>query len=366
MNTRRWLITLVICLSVFAALAVTKVMQIRAAIAYGKSFPEPSETVEAAYAESHSTQQKISTIGELVMPQTLALHNEYEGRIVAVNFASGSIVEQGQVMIQLDIAEEVARLKAEKASAKLAKLNVERISKLRTNKTVSEERFDQAKAQYDIALANIGALQAAIDKKTLRAPFKAHTGIHDFEIGEYLSANAFVTDLVGINDYIWVDFNLPLLHAQINIGDEVTLSTLAGKNDTLQANIIAKHSIMSSESRNLRFRARLPTQARFHHNEVVKITAAVESLQLMTRVPATSILHDGLGDYVYVLEVEASGDSYRARRQSVVLGAQEGQYRSIVSGLDEGAHVAANGAFKLRSGLRVFVAQRESKLSPQH
>ena len=366
MNTRRWLITLAICISIFAALGVTKVMQIRAAIAYGNSFPEPSETVESAYAESHSVQQKVSTIGELVMPQTLALHTEIEGRIVAVNFISGAIVEQGQVLIQLDIAEEVARLQAAKASAKLAKLDVKRISKLRRNKTVSEERFDQAKAQQDIALANIGALQATIDKKTLRAPFRAHTGIHDFEIGEYLGANAFVTDLVGINDYVWVDFNLPLVHAQINIGDEVALKTLGAKHDTVNATIIAKNSIMSAESRNLRFRARLPHQARFHHNEVVNITVAVENARLMARVPTTSILHDDLGDYVYVLEAEASGESYRARRQSVVLGAEEGQFRSIVSGVDKGDHIAANGAFKLRSGLRVFVAQRQTKLPLQH
>jgi len=366
MNTRRWLITAAICISVFAALGLTKALQIRAAIAYGNSFPEPSETVEAVYAESHSSQQKVSTIGELVMPQTLALHTESEGRIVAVNFSSGAIVEQGQILIQLDIAEEVARLKAAKASAKLAKLDVERISKLRTNKTVSEERFDQAKAQHDITLANIGALQAVIDKKTLRAPFRAHTGIHDFELGEYLSANAFVTDLVGINDYIWVDFNLSLVHAQINVGDSVSLNTLGNESDALEAKIIAKHSIMSAESRNLRFRARLPAQARFHHNEVVKVTAAVESARMMARIPTTSILHDGLGDYVYTLEAEASGDSYRARRQSVVLGAEEGEFRSIVSGIDKGAYVAANGAFKLRSGIRVFVAQRESTLSPQH
>ena len=366
MNTRRWLITLAICISIFAALGVTKVMQIRAAIAYGKSFPEPSETVEAAYSETHSMQRKVSTIGEIVMPQTLAFHTELEGRIVVVNFISGAIVEQGQILIQLDISEEKARLQAAKASAKLAKLDVERISKLRDNKTVSEERFDQAKAQYDIAVANIAALKATINKKTLRAPFRAHTGIHDLELGEYLGANAFVTDLVGINDYVWVDFNLPLVHAHINIGDEVTLKTLGAESDSLKATIIAKNSIMSAESRNLRFRARLPAQARFHHNEVVNVTAAVENAQLMARVPSTSILHDGLGDYVYVLEAEASGDSYRARRQSVVLGAEEGQFRSIASGLDEGVHVAANGAFKLRSGLRVFVVQRQTTPSPQH
>lgn len=362
MNTRRWLITIALCLSVFAGLGVTKVMQIRAAIAYGNSFPEPSETVESIVSESHRIQRSVNTIGEFVMPQTLELHTEIEGRLVSVNFESGSIVEKGQLLLQLNISEEIARQQAAQASAKLAKLDVERMGKLRSNKTVSEERFDQAKAQYDIAIAEISAQQAIIDKKTLRSPFKAYAGIHDFEVGEYLEANAFVTNLVGISDSVWVDFTLPLTHADVRLGTEVDVTALGARDDVLMATIVAKDSIMSADSRNLRFRARLKFQQDFHHNQVVNVSVPVEDVQMRTRVPRTSVLHDSLGDYVYVLEAEASGKSYRAKRQSVIAGPEDEQYRSIMSGLDAGVEVAANGAFKLRDGLLVYVTERQSFL----
>ena len=52
MKTRRWLITIALCLSIFVGLGAYKVMQVRSAIAFAESFPEPSETVEAYTAES--------------------------------------------------------------------------------------------------------------------------------------------------------------------------------------------------------------------------------------------------------------------------------------------------------------------------
>jgi hypothetical protein len=39
--------------------------------------------------------------------------------------------------------------------------------------------------------------------------------------------------------------------------------------------------------------------------------------------------------------------------------------QAIVSGLDKGVYVAANGAFKLRSDLLVFVAERPKPSSAQ-
>ena len=180
MNTRRWLIALIACALVFAALAGYKVMQIKAAIAFGNSFPEPSETVEAVTVDSSRVQSYNQTIGVIVAPQSIVLRNEVAGRVSVVNFESGALVEKGRILLQFDISEEAARLKAAQAQADLARLDLQRIKKLKNSKTVSEERYDQARAQYNIASAEVNSLQAIIDKKTLRAPFAARAGLHEF------------------------------------------------------------------------------------------------------------------------------------------------------------------------------------------
>ncbi len=358
MKTRRWIITIAVCVTVFAALAGYKAMQIKGFIAFAESFPEPSETVESFVAESRQIQLSTTTIGEVIAPQTVALRNELEGRVARVNFASGDIVKQGQILLQQDVAEETARLQAAQARADLAQLDLKRVGKLRKNKTVSEERFDQAKAEYDIASADIAALKAAIDKKTLKAPFDAHTGIHEFEVGEFLQSNTLITTLVGLNNYVWIDFNLPLQQAHINIGETVSIHTNSGQPQTFEGKVIARDSVMSAQSRNLRFRVRIDTDVAFQPNAIVDVTVPLSSTNEQTIVPATAVRHDKLGDYVYILTPDESSKAFRAKRRSVITGFEDQDIIAITKGLAPGELVAANGTFKLREQLLVFTKQR--------
>ena len=357
MNTRRWLLTLTACALVFAALASYKVMQIRAAIAFGNSFPEPSETVEAVTVDSSKVQNYNHTIGVIVAPQSIVLRNEVAGRVSMVNFESGALVKQGAILLQFDISEEAARLKAAKAQAELAKLDLQRIKKLKNSNTVSEERYDQARAQYDIATAEVNSLQAIIDKRTLRAPFDARAGLHEFEVGDYLQSNTLITTLVGINDYTWVDFSLPHKQADIGLNTEVVVTTAMHPDKALTAIVVAKDSVISANSRSLRFRARLAGSSGIPPNAAVNVSVPVGEAQLRALVPTTAVRRDGLGDFVYVLEpnreVDAPEGSFRARRQSVAVGVPSEQAVAILKGLSEGDLIAANGAFKLRSGLLV-------------
>ena len=362
MNVRRWMITVVACVLIFSALAAYKVMQIRAAIAFGNSFPEPSETVEAATVESKLVQNYTRAIGEIVAPQSMVLRNETAGRVSAVNFRSGSLVQQGDILLQFDVTEETARLKAAQAQAELARLDLQRIKKLKHSDTVSQERFDQARAQYNIASAEVSFLTAVIDKKTLTAPFAARTGLHEFEVGDFLQSNTLITTLVGINDYTWVDFSLPHKQAGIDLGTEVRVSTARHPEQPLVALVVAKDSIISAESRSLRFRARLQGNTGIPPNAAVNVLVPIGAPQRLGHVPVTAVRRDGLGDYVFVLEREpaddSSGKGYRARRQSVTLGLEKDQMVAIVAGLQDGDLIAANGAFKLRNGLLVYVKPR--------
>lgn len=370
MNTRRWLVTIAICVSLFAALAAYKTLQIKSMIEFAESFPEPSETVETIIVNQQALKSQLFTLGEVVAPQTIELRNELEGRITQINFQSGSQIVQGQLLLQLDVKEEQARLQAAQARLNLAQLDRERVRQLRKNRSVSEERVDQAEAQYHIAQADIAALQATIDKKTLRAPFDASTGLHEFEVGQLIAANTLITTLVGVNDYRWVDFTLPLGKAAVDIGSKLTISQTDGT--SFDAEIIAKDSAMSASSRNRRFRARVDSNA-LPHNAAVNVLIASGQSRELPVIPATAVRRDGMGDYVYVLTPEAAGpdNAYRAQRRSITLLPEYSNPQSrddnsapevaVSKGLKAGELIAANGAFKLREGLLTYA---KSRLSP--
>jgi len=370
MNFRRWLITISLCVAVFGALATYKVMQIRAAIAFGESFPEPSQTVEASTVEEATVQSRINTIATVVAPQIVNLRNELEGRIASINFKSGDRVKAGDVLLQLNIAEEQARLKAAEARARLADLDLQRIRKLRKNQTVSEERLDQAQAQYDIARADMAELKATIDKKTLRAPFDAQTGLHQFEVGEFLSSNTVITRLVGLTDFTWVDFSLPLNQSQLSLGAEVTVFTNSAKKEPVIGNVIAQDSTVSADSRNLMYRARIVNNHNLPHNTIVNIEVPTAQKRNALTLPASAIRHDALGSFVYLLEEDSANKGYRAKRTSVKVTPEnrtknpdEHLTATITAGVEVGQLVAANGSFKLRQDLLVFVKDRPTTLS---
>ena len=367
MTVRRWLISIAACLLLLAALAAFKYHQILGFIAFAESFPEPSETVESAAVISQQTASVVSTLGEVVAPQSLELRNQLEGRIEVLNFQSGDVVKGGQVLLQLDIAEEKAQLKAARARLKLAELDLQRVRKLREGSIISAERKDQAVAQYDVARADIAVLETTIAKKTLMAPFNAYTGLHELEVGEFLPVNSLITTLIGTTDYFWVDFSLPLSEAGTALGTQITIAPVAHTDQPIVGEIIARDSVMSATSRNLRFRARIASDKDLPQNAVVNVTVPTSQAQQVLTIPATAVRRDQLGDYVFRLVADENTDqAFRAQRQSITTmrfmnggdSAVESEWVVVKEGLQEGDLVAANGSFKLRENLLVYVSER--------
>lgn len=359
MNGRRWFVTVSACVLLLAALAGFKYFQIQAAIAYGASFPEPSETVRALAVTVSPSETYTSTIGEVIAPNALMLRNELQGRITTLNMVSGEQVSKGQLLLQLDATEEQARLQAARANATLIELNLKRLEKLLSNKTASQEEVDQAQAQYAVAQANIAELAAIVAKKTLTAPFDAWIGLHDLEVGEYLDANTALVELVGVSDFLWVDFHLPLAQGVLNLGDVIEVEPPRLSESAREAVIIAKDPTLSAESRNLRYRAKIPTESALPPHSVVKVLVPTGT-QPQIHVPLAAVMRDELGAYVFRLDAEAEGEGYRAQRQSVQLGRERAEEIAILSGLAAGTMIATDGAFKLHHGMLAYIGDRPS------
>lgn len=356
MSLRRWIITLGACLLLVAGLAAIKVTQIRAAIAFGESFPEPSAHVEAVIATATEVEMAVTALGEVIPPQAVELRNELEGRVVAVNMEAGQQVEAGAVLLQLDVSEETAQLQAAQARVNLARLDLERVRKLLASKSVSAERADQARAEFEMAEATARSLQSVIERKTLRAPFAAIVGLHELEAGEFLQSNTPIVALLGVTPTLWIDFNLPLTQVLPALGEAVRIvvADAAQPAALLPAHIIARESLASATSRNIRFRAELPADPRLTPHAVVRVQVPQARASHVV-LPAAALLRDSLGDYVYVLTPDAAANGWRAQRRPVVVEREEAQTVVIRAGLQGGEKVATEGAFKLRDQLLAFV-----------
>lgn len=358
-TARRWLLLLVACLVIVAVLGGLKYVQITKAIAFGKSFPERSETVTAVIATPVSWQQRYRTIGEVRATRYVELRTEVDGKISEIGFIGGSPVVAGQSLLLLDSSEERAQLQATRAQLTLAELQLKRVAELRDRKLASENEYDSAAADKNILQANVAALAARIDKKSLFAPFDAQTGLHRLQVGQYLPANAVITELTGGLGELWVDFSLPQGKASLSIGDPVEVTSRSFSAGELTATVISADASLNLQSRSRGYRALLsdPPEA-IRPGSVVDVEVTTGSLEGVFRLPASAVRRNNFGAFVYVLkkaEAEAIAE-FRAVRRQVTVGPGDGEEIVVTSGLEPGEQVAAIGAFKLMDGLLTHVA----------
>ena len=139
MKAVSWLMVVAACVLVAAGLGYYKYRQIQAAMAFGASFPEPVEAVEAAIVREELWQPTTAVTGDVRAIQTVDVSTELAGRIVEVGFAPGASVSQGQLLVRLDTSEERAQRAAAEAAAELARLALSRNERLMRSGAAAEE-----------------------------------------------------------------------------------------------------------------------------------------------------------------------------------------------------------------------------------
>ena len=351
-----WLLLIAACVLITAGLGWLKYRQIQEAIAFGESFPETVEAVEAFTVVEGTWQRRSRVPADVVAVRSVEVRAELEGRIVEVGFAPGETVDAGQLLLRLDVSEEQAQLAAARAEQEIARLALERAEKLLTTGAGTTENRDTARARHDAAVAMADRMAAVIEKKTLRAPFSGRAGLHTFETGQYLAGGDLVTRLVGGSGALWLDFPLPQQEAGLPLGTTVQWSVGA---DRGEAEVIARDSAVATASRNVRFRALAEDGGdALVPGMVATVEVPVGPVRRVALVPSVAVRRDTFGASVYVLEPAEEGAiaPERARRRAVELGPERGGTTFVLDGLAPGERIAATGAFKLREG--VLVAAR--------
>jgi membrane fusion protein (multidrug efflux system) len=343
-----------IVLGTASAFASWKYGSIQETAAASANQPEPAEVVTAAVATERAHRPTTTAIGTVLAMRSITLRNELPGTVREVNLVPGEIVEKGDVLVALDVSVEEAELEALRAQAALAQTTLDRIQHLTDNRAASQMELDQAIAERDVALAQIERLRAIIERKTIRAPFRARVGIADVHPGQYLGEGTLLTTLQGVDDGAHVDFAVEQdVASGLRDGDEVDI--LAGDDAALtRATIVAIDARVDPSTRNAIVRARIDGDAPAPGSSV-RVRVPVGPPRVAVAIPVSALRQGPAGDHVFVLAPDDAG-ALRAHTRTVRAGAMLGDEVVIESGLEAGERVAASGSFKLRDAALVALA----------
>jgi len=290
-------------------------------------------------------------------------------------------VHAGQVLVELDASVERAQLASLQARRDLATTSATRTRRLEAGGAATKAQLDTDEAQLKTVGADARALEAEIEKKTIRAPFGGKLGIRSVNLGQYLNPGTAITDLES-TDAVYIDFTVPQQQvAQVPVGTSVRVA-LPGTQPprTLAGKIAAVDPNADPVTRAVRLRAsvqedgdKTSTNA-LRPGMFVNVSVVLPERASVVFVPATAVARAPYGNSIYVVEDKKDEEGHPvngpggrpakvARQQFVRVGITRGDFVAIDEGVTAGQEVVVLGAFKLRNGAPIFV-NNEIQLSP--
>jgi len=356
---KRMLVMLTVTLAIVAGLGFVKFKQIQTMIAQGAAFQPPPEAVTTIVASQESWPSTLTAIGTVAAVRGVTVSADLPGVVDRISFESGQSVREGDVLAMLDTRQEHAQLAAAEAQRELAEINFTRMDGLLNERVISRAEFDRARADQRQADARVGEIRAAIERKTIKAPFTGVLGLRHVNLGQYLSGGDALVTLQAL-DPIYVNFGVPQQAiAQVRAGRNVrvTVDDLGGAG--FNGRITAIDSIVDEATRNVQAQATFANPgAKLRPGMFVQAAVVVGASEAIVSLPASAIQHAPYGDSVFVVGEmkDQKGATYRGvRQQFVKIGSARGDQISVVTGVKAGEEVVTSGVFKLRNGAAVRV-----------
>ncbi|MFN0011747.1 MAG: efflux RND transporter periplasmic adaptor subunit [Phycisphaerales bacterium] len=369
----------------------------RAMIAAAAAVPslEPPMSVEIATVGTAHWQPTTELVGTVIALKSVSVRNEVEGVVKRVGFESASIVEPGQVLVELNDETERAELQTAQAAVRVAEAEVavahtrERLAETElarqesaaASKAVSDMQLDRSRAEaeqmraerqrsvaaVDEARARVVSAEARLEKLVIRAPFRGRVGLRNVHVGQFLTQQMGddsdpIAMLMDVSDVIYVDFAVPqemVGRAQVGM---VVQGMMEGRAEPVRLEVAAVDATADAATRNVRVRAVVDNRdGLLRQGMFVKVRVPVEVAREYVVVPVEAVRRASYADQVFVVtEVAGPGEGaekqLRAQQRFVKLGPVAGAHIIVIDGVKPGEKIAASGSFKLRDGALVMAA----------
>ncbi len=315
----------------------------------------PVQTVSASPAVASDWQARLTAIGSLRAVRGADLSAQVGGIVAAIHFDSGVEVPEGAVLLELQQADDLAKLASLEASAALARITYARDLRQLQAQAVSQQTVDTDEQNAKAADAQVAEQQATVDYKTIRAPFAGKLGIRQVDVGQYLAPGTMIVTLQAL-DPIYVDFTLPQQAlSQIAVGQKVAVTVDTYPGQEFPGTLIAINSAVDTTTRNVQVRASLGNpDHRLLPGMFATVAIAVGAPERYVTLPQSAITFNPYGSTVYLVDdtaKDAAGKPILTARQNfVTTGDTRGDQVAVLKGVEVGQNVVTSGQMKLRNG----------------
>ena len=306
--------------------------------------------------------------GRVVAIQRVEVIPQVSGEILEVCFQNGADVKEGDVLYRIDkVKYEAAVKNAEskraemKANARYAELSYERHKSLLETRAVSLDAVDNALSQRDSSRAALAAAQAELEAAkddlshcTIVAPIAGKLGTTTKTKGNYVNKGAEVLVTLVQRDPVRVRFSM---------SNRELLEIFYGKWSKSREGAVIDVTLADGTTRISGGKAEYMENAADEQTDTVQIFACFDNPDKLLKVggtvsvsvsakegvmrpaiPATAILQDVRGPYVWVVGADGAVERRYIARGDV----QENGWLFVEKGLTVGERLVAEGGHKVR------------------
>ncbi|MCR6664394.1 MAG: efflux RND transporter periplasmic adaptor subunit [Luteimonas sp.] len=339
------------------------------------NMPQPAAAITTAEATEQSWSSSLDAVGTLVAVNGTDVTTEAGGVVRRLAFEAGQPVKAGQLLVELNSANELATLKSLEASANLAAVQANRWQQLAGDKLVSAAEAEERTTAAATARAAVDAQRALIAQKTVRAPFDGVLGIRRVNLGQFIAPGDPIVSLQSL-DPIYLDFSLPEQYLpSITNGSAIRASVDAIPGESFHGTITAIEPAVDASTRNFKVQATLRNEdGRLRPGTFARVGFDMGGAAQVVVIPQTAVSFNPYGNSVYVVaevpreegEMDMqgkplTGNKQIVRQRFVTTGATRGDLVVVTDGLKPGEVVATSGLLKLRNDGEVTV---NNKIQP--
>jgi membrane fusion protein (multidrug efflux system) len=291
---------------------------------------------------------RLELLGVAKGRQSVTLSAATTQLVSRVLFTPGQRVAKGQVLVELKTNEQDAALAQARAREVQARRAYERWRTLGQQGYASVAAVDQYEAAWKTAVADVGAAEARLGDRVIRAPFAGVVGLSDIAPGAIINPGAAIVTLDDLSA-VRVDFQVPdRFLASVKEGQALTARVDAWPDAVFNGRIIRLDTRIDERTRALTARSEFASRdGRLKPGMMLRVGVS-QGARSALALPESAVAVQGEGASVFVIVEEAGRMS--VQQKPVVAGLRQDGWVEVLEGVTVTDRVVADGLNRIQSG----------------
>lgn len=315
----------------------------------GKGKAGASLDVDGIVVKTSDFASNIEITGSIEANEAVTLRSEVAGLVTGIYFKEGSNVSKGTTLVKINDRDIQAQLREAITRQNLSASNENRAKQLLEKGAISQEEYDTSLAELQALRSQVQLIRAQLAKTTIIAPFSGKVGLRNISVGEYLTPNTTIANLLSTNP-VKISFSIPEKYvSQLKTNSSISFN-IDGSNKTYTGKIFAIEPGINEQTRTLQIKALAPNV----NNELLpgsfaKVKLALSAIKDAILIPTEAVIPVLQGKVVYVSK------NGKAQQVPIETGTRTANQILVLSGLNVGDTVLTTGAMALKPDAEVKV-----------